>query len=147
MNSLITKESLDCQTSDTASAGSERRRGVKIAPRFCLSFSSRFRLLTLLMLSALPSFFMKIVYGVFTQIQFRPGVRSGERVAATLCSEKRSYALDSLQSRRPRQQVHHRPQLGCFPCREIHFHYAIQRDVAVRVLAHGLWVMSSSCLK
>src|SRR5262245_57189629 len=113
MNSLITKESLDCQTSDTASAGSERRRGGKIAPRFCLSFSSRFRLLTLLMLSALPSFFMKIVYRVFTQIQFRPGVRSGERAAATLCSE--SYALDSLQSRRPRQQVHHRPQLGCFP--------------------------------
>src|SRR5262249_51983202 len=66
----LTKESLDCQTSDTVSGGSERRRGVKLAPRLCLCFSSRFRLCRLLTLSRLPSFFTKIVYRVFTRIQF-----------------------------------------------------------------------------
>jgi len=42
----------------------ERRRGVKLAPRFCLHFPSRFRLLTLFTLSGSPPFFMEIVYMV-----------------------------------------------------------------------------------
>ena len=59
------------QTSGDKILTVERRRGVNEAPRFCLRFTSRFRLCTLLTLAALSAISYENVYRVFRPILFR----------------------------------------------------------------------------